>query len=75
MNNNQKRRAELQKAKAAKKQAMAESGGKSTYAKRRAARFNGAPMSTRTVMPWWFVEFSRVFASLRPEERPLAQAA
>ena len=55
---------EMMKAKLAKKAAMHANGEKSRYFRRVQARLRGEPMATRPVMPWYYTEFSRVFAGL-----------
>ena len=59
-----KRRQEQLKAKAAKRSAMFQPGHESKYAKRVESRLRGEPMATRPIMPWWYGEFSRVFAGI-----------
>lgn len=59
-----RKRKEMMKAKLAKKAAMHANGEKSRYFKRVQARMRGEPMAPRLVMPWWYGEFSRVFAGL-----------
>lgn len=63
----ERRRKAQQKAKALKRLQMAEPGYESRYHKRKEARARGEPMATRTVMPWWFTEFSAIFNRIRPE--------
>lgn len=63
-NSVERKRKEMVKAKLAKKAAMYANGEKSRYYKRVQARMRGEPMATRVNMPWWYAEFSRVFAGL-----------
>lgn len=63
-NSAERKRKAMMKAKLAKKAAMHANGEKSRYHKRVEARLRGEPMATRTVMPWWYGEFSRVFSGI-----------
>lgn len=55
MNNAEKKRKTMQKARAAKKTAMFEAGEASRYHKRKEARAAGKPMADRSGerAPWW----------------------